>query len=67
MKEDILQETEEQHLRWSGYFMRLKDSRTALQVAEWNPQWRRRRVRPVNTWTGGTVDNTHRIYLKDEE
>jgi hypothetical protein len=47
MKKDILQKMEEQQLRWYGHVMRPEDCRIARQVAEWNPQGKRRRVRPV--------------------
>jgi hypothetical protein len=34
MKEDILQEIEEQQLRWYGHVMRMEDCRIAGRVAE---------------------------------
>jgi hypothetical protein len=49
MKEDILQETEEHQVRLYSKVMQMEDSRTARQVAEWNPQEKRWRGRPVNT------------------
>jgi hypothetical protein len=38
MKKDILQEIEEQQLRWYCHVMRMEDCRIARQVAEWNSQ-----------------------------
>jgi hypothetical protein len=67
MKKDILQEIEEQQLRWYGHVMRLDDCRTARQVAHWNPQGKRRRRRPVNTWKDGIRESMQRRNLKDEE
>jgi hypothetical protein len=49
LKKDILQEVEEQQLRWYGYVMRMEDCTIARQVAEWNPQGKRRLGRPVST------------------
>jgi hypothetical protein len=45
----------------------MKDCRTARQVVEWNPQGKRRRGRPVNTWKGGMRDSMQRRYLGDGE
>jgi hypothetical protein len=67
MRKDILQEIEEQQLRWYGHVMRMDDCRTARQVAHWNPQGKRRRGRPVNTWKDGIRDSMQRGNLKDEE
>jgi hypothetical protein len=53
MKRDTLQETEERQLRWCSHVVRMVDCRIARQVAEWNPQGKRRRSRPVNTWKDG--------------
>jgi hypothetical protein len=33
--------------------MRMVDCRTARQAVEWNPQGKRKRKRPVNTWKDG--------------
>jgi hypothetical protein len=55
LKKDILQETE-QLLRWYGRVMRMEDCRIARQVAEWNPQGKRRRDRPVSTWKDGITE-----------
>jgi hypothetical protein len=46
MKRDVLQEIEEQQLKWYGHVMRMDDCRTAREVAHWNPQGKRRRGRP---------------------
>jgi hypothetical protein len=66
MKKDILQEIEEQQLRWYGHVMRMDDCRTARRVAHWNPQGKRRCGRPANTWNGG-ISSMQRRNLKDEE
>jgi hypothetical protein len=42
MKKDILQEIEEDQLTWYGHVMWTEYCRTARQVAEWNPQAKRR-------------------------
>jgi hypothetical protein len=44
----------------------MEDCRIARQVAEWNPQGKRRRGRPANTWEDGIRDNMQRRNLKDE-
>jgi hypothetical protein len=67
MKKDILQGTEERQSRWNGHVMRMVDCRTARQVAEWNPQGKRRRGRPVNIWKDGIKDRMQRRNLKDKE
>jgi hypothetical protein len=66
MKKDILREIEEQQLRWYGHIMRMDDCGTAMQVADWNPQGKRRHGRPVNTWKDGIRDSMQRRNLKDE-
>jgi hypothetical protein len=66
-KKDILQEIEEQQLRWYGHIMRKEDCKLAIQVAKWNPQQKMRRGRPVNTWKDGIRDSIQRGNLKDEE
>jgi hypothetical protein len=48
IKQDILQVTEEQQLRWYGHIMQLHDCRIVTQVAEWYQQGKRRCSRPVN-------------------
>jgi hypothetical protein len=45
----------------------MEDCRIARGVAEWNPQGRRRRGRPVNTWKDRIRESMQRINLKDEE
>lgn len=60
MKEDILQETEEQQLRWRGHVMWMEDCRIARQVAECNPQGRRRCGRRVNIWKDGIMERMKR-------
>jgi hypothetical protein len=67
MKKDILQEIEEQQLRWYGHVMRMEDCRIAKQVAEWNPQGKRRRGRPFNTWKGGIRDSMQKGNLNEED
>jgi hypothetical protein len=65
MKEDILQETEEQQLRWCGDIMRMEDCRIARQVAEWNPQGKWRHGGPVSTWKDGIRDSVQSRNLKN--
>jgi hypothetical protein len=67
IKKDTLRETEEQQLSWYGHVMQMEDCRIARQVAEWNPQGKRRHGRPVNTWRVGIRDSMQRGNLKDEE
>jgi hypothetical protein len=45
----------------------MQDYRIARQVAENNPQGKRRGDRTVNTWKDGIRDSTQRRNLKDEE
>jgi hypothetical protein len=45
----------------------MEDCKIAKQVAEWNPQGRRRRGRPVNTWKDGVRKSMQRRNLRDEE
>jgi hypothetical protein len=58
---------EDQQLRWYGHVMRMEHCGIARQVAEWNPQGKRRRGRPVNTWKDGITDSMQRRNLKGEE
>jgi hypothetical protein len=61
------QRTEEQQLRWCGHVMRVEDCRIARQVAEWNPQGKRRRSRPVSTWKDGIRGSMRSRKHKDDE
>jgi hypothetical protein len=45
----------------------MEDCRIARQVADWNPQGKRRRGRPASTWKDGIRDRMQRGNLKDEE
>jgi hypothetical protein len=45
----------------------MEDCRIVRQVAEWNPQEKRRRGRPVDTGKGGIRDSMQRRKGKDEE
>jgi hypothetical protein len=45
----------------------MEDCKTDRQVAEWNPQGKMRRGRPVNTWKDGIRDSAQRRNLKDED
>jgi hypothetical protein len=47
--------------------MRMEDCKAARQVAELNPQGKRRRGRPVNTWTDSIRSSRQRRNLKYEE
>jgi hypothetical protein len=67
IKKNIVQETEEQQLRWSGRVKRMEDGKIVKQVAEWKPQGKRKRGRPVNTWKDGTRESMKRRELKYEE
>jgi hypothetical protein len=67
IKKNIVQETEEQQLRWYGHIKRMEDRKTVKQVAEWNPQGKRKRGRPVNTWKDGIRESMKRRELKDKE
>jgi hypothetical protein len=66
-KKDLLHETEEEQLRRYRHIMRMEDCRIARQIAEWNPQGKMRRGRPVSTWKDGIRNNTQRRNPKDEE
>jgi hypothetical protein len=46
---------------------RREDCNIARKVAEWYPQGKSRRGRPVYTWKNGIRDNMQRRNLKDEE
>jgi hypothetical protein len=67
LKKDILQEIAEQQLRWYGHVMQMDDCRIARQVAEWNPQGKKRRGRPVSTCKDGIRESMQRGNLKDKE
>jgi hypothetical protein len=67
LKKDMLQETEQQQLRWYGHIMGMEGCKIARQVAEWNPKGNRRHSRPVNTWKDEIRDSVQRWNLKDEE
>jgi hypothetical protein len=45
----------------------MDDCRIARQVAEWNPQGKRRCDRPVSTWKDGIRDSMQRRNLKGIE
>jgi hypothetical protein len=45
----------------------MEDCRIARQVAEWNPQGKKRHGRPVNTWKDGIRDSMQSRNLQDEE
>jgi hypothetical protein len=64
MKKDILQEIGEHQLRWLGHVMRMEDCRIAKQVAECNPQGKRRCGRPVSAWKDGIRDSMQRRNLR---
>jgi hypothetical protein len=67
-KKNIMQEIEEQQLRWYGHVKRMEDGKTVKQVAEWKPQGEKKRGRPVNnTWKDGIRKSMKRRELKDEE
>jgi hypothetical protein len=45
----------------------MEDGETVKQVAEWKPQGKRKRGRPVNTGKDGIRESMKRRELKDEE
>jgi hypothetical protein len=45
----------------------MEDCRIARQVAEWNPQGKMRRGKPVSIWKDQIRDSVQRRNLKDEE
>jgi hypothetical protein len=65
-KKNIVQEIEEQ-LRWYGHVKRMEGGKTVKQVAEWKPQGKRKRGRPINTWKDGIRESMKRRELKEEE
>jgi hypothetical protein len=67
IKKNIVQETEEQQLRWYGNVKRMEDGKIVKQVAEWKSQGKRKRGRPVNTWKDGIRESMKRRELKNEE
>jgi hypothetical protein len=64
MKENTLQEIEEEQLRRQDNVMRVENERIAERVTEWNSQGIRRRARSVNTWKDGSRKKKSRK-LKD--
>jgi hypothetical protein len=66
IKKNIVQETEEQQLRWYGHVKRMEDGKIVKQVAEWKPQRKRKRGRPIKTWKDGMRESVKRRELKDE-
>jgi hypothetical protein len=67
LKKDILQEIKEQQLKWYGHVTQMEDCNTARQVAEWNPQEKRRCSRPVNTSKDEIRESMQTRNLTDEE
>jgi hypothetical protein len=67
MKKNTLQEIDEQQLRWYDQVMQMGDCKIGRQVAEWNPQGRRRPSRQVNAWKVEIRDSMQRGKLKDGE
>jgi hypothetical protein len=47
--------------------MRTEECRIARRVADWKPQGKRSRGRPISTWKGGIGDSMLRRNLKNEE
>jgi hypothetical protein len=45
----------------------MEDGKIVKQVAEWKPQGKRKRGRPINTWKDGIRESMKRRELKDEE
>jgi hypothetical protein len=67
IKRDILQEIEEQQLKWCGHIMQMEGCRIAGRIAERNPQGKRRHGIPVSTWKVEIRDSMQSRNLKDEE
>jgi hypothetical protein len=67
IKKNIVQEIEKQQLRWYDHVKRMEDGKIVNQVAEWKPQGKRKRGRPVNTWKDGIRESMKRREIKDEE
>jgi hypothetical protein len=66
IKKNILQEIEEQQLRWCGHVKQMEDGKIVKQVAELKPQGKRKRSSPVNTWKDEIRESMKRKDLKDE-
>jgi hypothetical protein len=66
-KKNIVQEIEEQQLRWYGHVKRMEDGTIVKQVTELKPQGKRKRGRPINTWKDGIRESTKRRELKNQE
>jgi hypothetical protein len=66
-RKKVVQEIEEQQLRWYGHVKRMEEGKIVKQVAEWKPQGKRKRGRPMNTWKDGIRESMKRRELKDEE
>jgi hypothetical protein len=66
IKKNVVQEIEEQ-LRWYGHVKRMEDGKIVKQVAEWKPQEKMKRGRPVNTWKDGIGESMKRREVNDEE
>jgi hypothetical protein len=60
IKKNIVHKIEEQQLRWYGHVKRMENGKIVKQVAEWNPQGKRKRGRPINTWKDGIRENMKR-------
>jgi hypothetical protein len=67
IKKNTAPEIEEQQLRWYGHVKRMESGKIVKQVAEWKPQGKRKRGRPINPWKDGIRESMKRRELKDEE
>jgi hypothetical protein len=51
---------QEEQLRRYGHVKRTEDGKIVKQVAEWKPQGKRKRGRPINTWKDGIRESVKR-------
>jgi hypothetical protein len=65
IRKNIVQEIEEQ-LRWYGHVKRKEEGKIVKHFAEWNPQGKRKRGRPIDTLKDGIRDSMKRREFKNE-
>lgn len=56
VEKTIIDTIETKHLLWYGRLERMEETRWPKKVWQWTPQGRRRRGRPVKTWSEGVQD-----------
>ena len=47
--------------RWTGHTLRKANNNITKQALEWNPQGKRKRGRPKNSWHRGIISELHAI------